>query len=482
MWISGSPGAGKSAVASTLVSSLTRRRRLASSCFFKRGDAVLSEPTALWHTVAFDLCRFNTDVKDCIVDFLSKTEFRDGDIRLHFECMIEEPLTKNHDKLCPLPPVVVVDALDECGTDESQSAQRRILLDTISHWSCLPKLCKLIITSRDERLPASFHDEQLCRRIILETGDSVGQETREDIWIFFKQSFHEIRPSLGMSSTWPGKSAMDRLTERAAGLFIWAKTAIAFMEEKRGKPAGKLDLILAGDLGTRNDNVDSLYRQILDFYFSDVDDSMFDLFKAVIGAIIVVKIPFHRDDLKHFLGIQDEEDERQIGVILHSLSSVISADGTIRLRHFSFAEFLTDAKRCHDHRFSIDKNKLHCDLAFACLRLMKAGLKFNICGLETSYLRNHHVPGLSERITTLIPTRLQYSCRFWAAHLCEVTTDRNRCGALLKEVKDFLYVRLLYWLEVMSLIKEVPASSVALLTAAKWIKVSGFIVWVIDGL
>jgi len=38
---------------------------------------------------------------------------------------------------------------------------------------------------------------------------------------------------------------------------------MAFMEEKRGKPADKLKLILADDLGRRNDNIDTLYPQML---------------------------------------------------------------------------------------------------------------------------------------------------------------------------------------------------------------------------
>jgi len=332
MWISGSPGAGKSAVASTLVSRLTRQGRLFSFFFFKRGDAILGDPTALWRTIASDLSRLNTDVKQCVLEFLNKAEIRDGDIRLHFDCMIEEALMIHNNKLSTNPPVIVIDALDECGLDDSQSSQRRILLDTLVRWSCLPQSCKLIVTSRDERLPVSFRDPQHCRRITLETGNSLNEETRDDIRIYLMRRFDDVRPNLGMTSEWPGEDAMNQLTERAGGLFIWAKTAMAFMEEKGGKPSDKLKLILAGDLGDRNDNVDTLYRQILNFNFDGEDDPLFDLFKAVVGIVIIAKTPLHRDDLKHFLGRLDEEGERQLRVILHNLSSVIDIDGLLRLR------------------------------------------------------------------------------------------------------------------------------------------------------
>jgi hypothetical protein len=54
IWISGSPGSGKSAIISSLVSKLTREGRLGSS-FFKRRDAILEDLASFWRTVAFDL-------------------------------------------------------------------------------------------------------------------------------------------------------------------------------------------------------------------------------------------------------------------------------------------------------------------------------------------------------------------------------------------------------------------------------------------
>src|ERR1700729_2522609 len=60
LWLSGSPGAGKSAIASTLVSNLQEAGRLGSSFFCKRDDIALSEPAACWRTIAFYLARYDT--------------------------------------------------------------------------------------------------------------------------------------------------------------------------------------------------------------------------------------------------------------------------------------------------------------------------------------------------------------------------------------------------------------------------------------
>jgi hypothetical protein len=147
MWINGSPGVGKSAIASSLVSTLTEKRRLGSFFFFKRGDANSGDPASLWRTVAYDLAQFHPSVKACVVEFLNRPGFRDADINLHFKCLIEDPLTKFSGELFSHAPVVVVDALDECGSDDSHSSQRQILLDTLTSWTCLPRPFKHLITS-----------------------------------------------------------------------------------------------------------------------------------------------------------------------------------------------------------------------------------------------------------------------------------------------------------------------------------------------
>jgi hypothetical protein len=376
-------------------------------------------------------------------------------------------LKKNYSHSSASPPVIVLDALDECGSGESQSAQRHILFETIASWSSrLPPSCKLIITSREDRVPTTFHNDQLCRHIALETGDLVSHSTADDIRIFFEKSFAYITPELGLPSIWPGIPKKMQLTERAAGLFIWAKTTIAFIAENQGNPATKLQLILDGELGKGKENIDSLYRQILHYAFKGASDDTLELFRAVVGTITVAKVPIHRYDLKHFLGREDDEDDRQIGVILHKLSSVIAKgeDGLLHVRHLSFVEFLSDVKRCR--AFFIDQNEHRRNLALVCMQLMNQELQFNICGFETSHRRNDDMT-----VATPVSAHLSYSCRFWADHL-EEDNDKHDRRTLLKEMREFFYSRFLFWLEVLSLSKEVSAAQLALLIAIRWLGVS----------
>jgi hypothetical protein len=108
--------------------------------FFKRGNASLSDPATLWRTVTADLI----SGMSIVLQFLRKPQT----FQMH------NPLMKNQGNLSSAPPVVDPDALDECGSD------KRIFLDTLTRWSHLPPLLKLI-TSHDEHLP--FSEERSCR-------------------------------------------------------------------------------------------------------------------------------------------------------------------------------------------------------------------------------------------------------------------------------------------------------------------------------
>ena len=145
---------------------------------------------------------------------MKRSDFGDADIKLQFECMVEAALMKNFEKLSGLPPVVVLDALDECGSDNSQLAQCCILLDTITSWSHLPSLFKLIVTSQDEHVLSSFYNSKYCCRIVLETGDSVNHKTTNNICIFSQSSFAHITPEIGLPTVWPGETTVEKLTEQ----------------------------------------------------------------------------------------------------------------------------------------------------------------------------------------------------------------------------------------------------------------------------
>ena len=148
------------------------------------------------------------------------------------------------------------------------------------------------------------------------------------------------------------------------------------------------------------------------------------------------------------------------------LSGATDPSVPIRPLHASFAEFLTDRDRSGE--FFINVRLIHNDLAFASLSTMKQRLKFNICCLTSSYLPNSGVSDLDDRVKNCIPPELAYSCRFWTDHVRQAPFD----SALAVEVGAlFNSERLLFWFEVLSLLKLVNTCAGSLSSVIRWVMV-----------
>lgn len=594
LWVSGSPGAGKSTIAATLVSTLADERRLGASFFFKHDDAALSDPASVWSTVAFHLAHFHPAVAYSLVNDIKGGRLNPERVNIesHFNCMVKEALTmekasrrnddalqrnedtlkKNKDELkkaedavkksqdglqeienaqrndarrrngvapiadlealkkaldkmtkeretltneqglltneqealikegetlanyreelMKLQFVVVLDALDECGWESSQSDQRKTFLDSLTNWTCLPPRFKLVVTGRDERVPRSFRD--VCQLIELPTGNLATSEEESDIAHFLQTRFAAISEGYPTLLKWPGKATIKLLTARAAGLFIWAETVVRFVNNGKDAPDKQLDLVLGGDLGKEGDTIAGLYRRILDISFKDWEGRVLDVFYAVVGAIVFAKVPLRRGDLQHFLSTA--ASETQIDLILNKLSSVISigkADGVLHICHLSFAEFLQNSPPCPES-FRIHHPLQSQNLALACFRLMKTGLEFNIRDLAVFWMHNRDIKDLTARMEKFFLSRtsvktvpfpsLLYSCRFWAEHLRDIPNkDFVRSDPLLKEVKHFFHMHLIYWLAVMTLLEEESTPLSALPLTIQWIGVSCAVCYLFQG-
>ncbi|KAH9942091.1 hypothetical protein B0H21DRAFT_696436, partial [Amylocystis lapponica] len=50
---------------------------------------------------------------------------------------------------------------------------------------------------------------------------------------------------------WPGKTTMEILLKKAAGLFIWASTAVTFIDQHDEDPRDQLEIILTSRTGRK---------------------------------------------------------------------------------------------------------------------------------------------------------------------------------------------------------------------------------------
>ena len=245
-----------------------------------------------------------------------------------------------------------------------------------------------------------------------------------------------------MRGNWDWDENIDKLGSAAEGLFIWASTAIKFINEVK---AGRFNRLrkLVNDTKGVGMNLDKLYATVLENCIDWKDDEMKEVFSSVFSLILFGKTPLSDVDIDDIL---DYEEGTTMDVIsgLHSLV-VFEPGQPIRIHHTSLYDYLTST-RC-DGSWYIDTNAEKNKITLRCFALMKSQLRFNICDLETSFKFNAYVPNLRERVDKRIRPGLLYTCRHWASHLLDVPYSSE----ILSKLDYFMYKQLLYWLEVLSL-------------------------------
>ncbi|CAG7852463.1 COMPASS-like H3K4 histone methylase component WDR5B {ECO:0000303/PubMed:19567704} Short=AtWDR5B {ECO:0000303/PubMed:19567704}, partial [Serendipita indica DSM 11827] len=463
LWIKAAPGAGKTAIASSLVDLLEiKKKRLGSSFFFRRQESTTRTTDALWRNVAYDLARHPTIRKHlCSAMKKEQIDLSTSSIADLFLQLITEPLSKISSPPLEISPVVVVDALDECGGIEGRSSvDRRSLMQTLICWSKLPSSFKLIVTSREETDIVNVLgriDGNKPLAIELKVGKEADQGVQTDIRAVLSLKLQSIAteyPSLGPE--WPGPKQLDQLTEKASGLFIWATTVVDLIEA--GPPEDRLEEVLTGE---GKNHLGQLYAQVLHIASRGHGEKEQDRLLAMLGAIIVAKEPLSLPTLAKLLSLKQSILEN----FCNGLRSVLDQEGPLRFRHQSFVDFLLENKQ-DAPEFSLTTSICEQSIANQCLQVMKNNLKFNIGGIPSSDQLNVESLRAITSIEDCIPSHLKYGSRYWADHL--VLTPLN--DETMALVRHFLTLQFLAWLEVASLCEFTDALQSILRNLTRWLK------------
>ena len=301
--------------------------------------------------------------------------------------------------------------------------------------------------------------------------DQVGS----DIRLFFKTSFLELMDRRYGLDNWPTEEQLDRLCERAAGLFVYAAATLKFIDNKRREPRKQLDLILQSQkIGAREGkSLDSLYTSILQEGFDD-DDPEYDTdARSVLGAVVLAANPLSPSAIAMLLGFNAED----ISPLLSSVNSLLITqegfDHPVRPFHKSFPDFITDPTRCTNPRFHISPPDHHARLLIGCLGLMNRTLEKNMCKLPEA-VANSDVGDLKERTEQYINPALRYACMSWHTHLVgliDADTNPAHAPTIIPMLDQFLKTKLLVWLEVLSVLGAVRNAVEALQVTTNWLEV-----------
>ncbi|KIM85063.1 hypothetical protein PILCRDRAFT_817902, partial [Piloderma croceum F 1598] len=422
-FLSGVAGSGKSAIAHTIAHLFDRQMRLGSSYCFDRVDQVNHRPSNLLSTISLNIADLDQNWKMCLCNIIK------GNLTEQFNKFILEPARA----LTTVGPIVIViDAMDE----SAEEVSRKPLLDVLAKGILdLPSNFRFLITVHPERdIVNAFSGNQHIFYKHMNTIDKASNHA--DIALFIESQLSGV---YSLESEWPNKHWCRMLIESSDGLFQWASTACRAIKETKGglRPTERLSRFVSSGRG-----LDALYIEVLHQVFDAEDDIVMSRFRSVMGAILVTRIP--------------------LCMSTHSELSVNQPHIPIRALHASFFDFLTDPS--HSKSYYVDPSYHHRTLTLSSLRIMKSGLRFNICGLKTSHIQNTDVPGLNTRVEKAIAQHLSYACIFWADHLIVTGYDAE----ILNEIINFFQCQLLYWLECLSLMKRVNVASRMLYLILDW--------------
>ncbi|QRV96509.1 hypothetical protein RhiJN_24527 [Ceratobasidium sp. AG-Ba] len=452
-WVSGLAGLGKSSVATSVCKRLDDQRMLACSFFCKRDSSELRDPCRLLMTVVCELAQrwpaYGAIVSKTICKNIG---IHSKHIQPLYEMLVAEPLktiAETEHLVGTL--AVVIDALDECGDVETRR-QLLICLQDISER--IPSL-RVIITSRpDEDIRAYFYH---AASDWYSEFNLLQYDATEDIRRFVARQLGPYTSAKG----WPLDS-IDQITTRANGLFIWAGTACAYILSGLDKPK-RLNILTRGNSLAA---IDGLYETILTSKETVADEEDMKDMRSCLGAIVATSMhsTLSATDLAVLLG--EHITQEVLEGVINRLASVLYIDdkfgGVIRISHPSFMDYITDRTRSKE--LCIDLGEQNTILAKRSLETMDSGLRFNICGLETSGSLNRDVPDLEARVQATISPSLAYACKYWASHLSkssdvtlEMPLRRFICGS------EFVY-----WLEALSLLGMLSVAPASLLRVERW--------------
>ncbi|CAE6428731.1 unnamed protein product [Rhizoctonia solani] len=455
-WLNGMAGTGKTTIAYTLSATLDGERRLAASLFCSRLLPECRKVSLIIPSIAYQLARFSRPFQSA----LSKVLERDPDAHtstpdVQFNTMIVEPLRVVRETL-PDNLVVIVDALDECDNKESTSKILDVLLGNTND---LP--IKFILSSRPE---PEIRDQMAQRhpegsRLVLHELDK--GEVQADIGIYLKTALAPINPSQIQIST---------LVERAGVLFIYAATVVRYVgyDNFRRNPRSRMESVL-GTSSAPGDNkhkeIDGLYSLVLKAALDDpgLDKSDRDDMELVLHTVICVHEPLTVSALSELLQFYDVDRVHAALRPLWSVLHVVGKTERVATLHASFPDYMFASPRSKEYYCDLQVHN-HTLTALCFDVIKKVRPQFNICELDTSYIRDNDVPDLEERVKKAISVSMFYSCKYWAAHLHET----KRSAELDERLEDFLSVRLLLWLEVLSLKGAKNAAPEIMLQAQNW--------------
>jgi len=185
------------------------------------------------------------------------------------------------------------------------------------------------------------------------------------------------------------------------------------------------------------------------------------------GAMIFAKKPLSDDVLVMLPGVRIGDSDI-MRLFRKGLTSVIDSGNILHFHHKSFEDYLLSTSFIQEFlELSAvqDRGYNERQLAVLCLKaLVSSELHFNMYSLDSSTIKNVDIQATVKSTVPLI----SYSSQFWADHLVHIPSDKLSDRKLMEAVEFIMYEKLLFWIEIMSLMGKAYETSSILKKALSW--------------
>uniref|UniRef100_A0A8H7XX30 Nephrocystin 3-like N-terminal domain-containing protein n=1 Tax=Psilocybe cubensis TaxID=181762 RepID=A0A8H7XX30_PSICU len=377
MWVYGSAGVGKSAIAQSIAEMCFHTGKLLGSFFFARGVPNRHTETLFIPTLAYQIMQYLPETRASVLDAVERDpQLFSLSLADQMEKLIIGPLNEiihnDHDGQglrSRTATLVVVDGLDECSHPQAQ----RLILDVLS--SVVVKapipISVMVLCRPEQHIRETFHNDPLKSLTVSINLDNISDDTDIDIKTFLLSEFRTIKHNHPAKEhfppIWPSENEMNQLLMRSQGHFIYASTIIKYVGSRRHSPITRLSHLLKQSI-PKSDNpfasLDSLYRQIL-LGVEDFDTASKIIVTLVLGSSSL--LPPTATSIESLHSFQPGT----VKIALCDLHSIVyvpeTPDENLRMYHASFSDFIFEEAR--SGRFYLDKGAAHIMLATSVLKL-----------------------------------------------------------------------------------------------------------------
>jgi hypothetical protein len=348
---------------------------------------------------------------------------------------------------------LIIDALDECETGLPQ------LLDLINLTVSAPQTrVKWIISSRnipeiEDRLTLDDSDVKLSLEL---NAEHVSHAI--NVYIDYKVSkLASIKHDQALQG-----QVQNQIRQKADGTFLWV--ALVFKELQVVQRYDMLQVIKEVPAGLIP-LYDRMMKQVRQLKCRDPE-----FCRRILSTATLAYRPLHLLELQILAGLQEEMPHKaNLERIINLCASFLTVrKDQVYLIHQSAKDYLST--NAFNEIFPAGREPIHLDMFSRSLSVMSLTLRKDIYNLQRPGLLIDQVKPIDP--DPLVPIR--YPCVYWVNHLCQVdrSSTHYRNERTDKLIQMFLEKKFLYWLEALSLIRNMPNSILAIAKLKTFLKVS----------